>query len=60
MFLGEVLGALYLGGDHAVLKPKLRDEQVEVIAEGSESKERRSNIDHKQHGRRQIPYSKLR
>ncbi|KAF8084183.1 hypothetical protein N665_0730s0026 [Sinapis alba] len=50
MFLGEVLGALFLGGDHAVLKPKLRDEQVKVIAEGSDSKDGQILID-KQHGR---------
>ncbi|KAL0730169.1 hypothetical protein Bca4012_026262 [Brassica carinata] len=47
----EVLGALYLGGDQAVLKPKLRDEQVKVIAEGSESKDGQIVI-HKLHGRR--------
>ncbi|KAL0876444.1 hypothetical protein Bca101_026149 [Brassica carinata] len=46
-----VLGALYLGGDQAVLKPKLRDEQVKVIAEGSESKDGQIVI-HKLHGRR--------
>lgn len=51
MFLGEIVGALFLGGDHAVLKPKLRDEQVKVIAEGSESKDGQILID-KLHGRR--------
>ncbi|CAH8313597.1 unnamed protein product [Eruca vesicaria subsp. sativa] len=51
MFLGEFLGALFLGGDHAVLKPKLRAEQVKVIAEGSESKDGQIVID-KLHGRR--------
>ncbi|KAJ0238592.1 Inosine-uridine preferring nucleoside hydrolase family protein [Hirschfeldia incana] len=51
MFLGEILGALFLGGDHDVLKPKLTDEQVKVIAEGSESKDGQILID-KLHGRR--------
>ncbi|XP_010492928.1 PREDICTED: uncharacterized protein LOC104770230 isoform X3 [Camelina sativa] len=37
MFLGEILGAVFLGGDHASLKPKLRDEHIKVIAEGDES-----------------------
>lgn len=51
MFLGEVLGALFLGGDHAALKPKLRDEQVKVIAQGYESRDGQIVID-KLHGRR--------
>ncbi|KAL0735550.1 hypothetical protein Bca4012_011760 [Brassica carinata] len=39
MFLGEILGAVYLGGDHATLKPRLRAEHIKVIAEGDESKD---------------------
>ncbi|KAG7551169.1 Ribonucleoside hydrolase-like [Arabidopsis thaliana x Arabidopsis arenosa] len=37
MFLGEILGAVFLGGDHGSLKPKLRAEHLKVIAEGDES-----------------------
>ncbi|KFK26124.1 hypothetical protein AALP_AA8G206800 [Arabis alpina] len=45
MFLGEILGAVFLGGDHASLKPKLRVEHIKVIAEGDESKDGQILID---------------
>ncbi|KAG2273554.1 hypothetical protein Bca52824_056109 [Brassica carinata] len=45
MFLGEVLGAVYLGEDHASLKPRLRAEHIRVIAEGDESKDGQVLID---------------
>ncbi|XP_024012396.1 uncharacterized protein LOC18016596 [Eutrema salsugineum] len=45
MFLGEILGAVFLGGDHASLKPKLRAEHIKVIAEGDESKDGQILID---------------
>ncbi|CAH2072405.1 unnamed protein product [Thlaspi arvense] len=45
MFLGEILGAVFLGGDHASLKPKLRAEHVKVIAEGNESRDGQILID---------------
>ncbi|KAG7555762.1 Ribonucleoside hydrolase-like [Arabidopsis suecica] len=50
MFLGEILGAVFLGGDHASLKPKLRVEHIKVIAEGDESKDGQILID-KLHGK---------
>lgn len=45
MFLGEVLGAVYLGGDDTSLKPRLRAEHIKVIAEGDESKDGQVLID---------------
>jgi len=45
MFLGEILGAIFLGGDHALLKPKMRTEYIKVIAEGDESKDGHILID---------------
>ncbi|XP_023637200.1 uncharacterized protein LOC17882923 [Capsella rubella] len=45
MFLGEIIGAVLLGGDLATLKPKLRSEQIKVIAEGDESKDGQILID---------------
>uniref|UniRef100_A0A1J3J1P5 Pyrimidine-specific ribonucleoside hydrolase RihA n=1 Tax=Noccaea caerulescens TaxID=107243 RepID=A0A1J3J1P5_NOCCA len=47
MFLGEILGAVYLGGDQASLKPKLRDEHIRVVAEEDESKDGQILIDKK-------------
>jgi inosine-uridine nucleoside N-ribohydrolase len=45
MFLGEVLGAVLLGGDDASLKPKMRAEHIKVIAEGDESRDGKILID---------------
>ncbi|CAN8244078.1 unnamed protein product [Cochlearia groenlandica] len=45
MFLGEILGAVYLGSDRATLNPKLEDEHIRVISEGDESKDGQIIID---------------
>ncbi|KAL1188579.1 Nucleoside hydrolase 3 [Cardamine amara subsp. amara] len=50
MFLGEILGAVFVGGDHASLKPKLRAELIKVAAEGDESKDGQILMD-KLHGK---------
>ncbi|XP_010558509.1 PREDICTED: uncharacterized protein LOC104827126 isoform X2 [Tarenaya hassleriana] len=51
MFLGEILGAVFLGGDATELKPKLGTEYVRVIAEGDESRDGRVSVD-RVHGKR--------
>ncbi|CAN0898573.1 Nucleoside hydrolase 3 [Linum grandiflorum] len=37
MFLGEILGAVFLAGDHSILKPTLQVESIKLLAEGDES-----------------------
>ncbi|XP_021290582.1 uncharacterized protein LOC110421333 [Herrania umbratica] len=38
-FLGEILGAIFLTGDHSNLKPTLQEMCIKVIAEGVESRD---------------------
>ncbi|CAA7061926.1 unnamed protein product [Microthlaspi erraticum] len=45
MFLGEILGAILVGGDHASLKPKLRPEHIRVVAKEDESKDGQILVD---------------
>ncbi|XWS13982.1 hypothetical protein CRYUN_Cryun36dG0085000 [Craigia yunnanensis] len=47
-FLGELLGAIFLAGDHPNLKPTLQEMPIKVIAEGVESTDGQILIDKKQ------------
>lgn len=44
-FLGEILGAVFLAGDHSHLSPSLQVKPIKVYAEGTESKDGQTWID---------------
>ena len=46
--MGEILGAIFLAGDHPNLKPTLQEMPIKVIAEGVESTDGQILIDKKQ------------
>lgn len=46
-FLGEILGAVFVAGDHSLLKPTLQGKHIKVIVEGVESKDGEIVIDRK-------------
>ncbi|XP_010546907.1 PREDICTED: uncharacterized protein LOC104818832 isoform X2 [Tarenaya hassleriana] len=51
MFLGEILGAVFLGADDTALKRQVQAENVKVIVQGNESTDGRILID-RVHGKR--------
>lgn len=46
--MGEILGAIFLTGDHPNLKPTLQEMPIKVIAEGVESRDGQILIDKRQ------------
>ncbi|CAN1130542.1 Nucleoside hydrolase 3 [Linum perenne] len=48
IFLGEILGAVFLAGDNSVLKPILQDQYVKLVAEGDESIDGQIMVDEKE------------
>ncbi|OMO53774.1 hypothetical protein CCACVL1_28355 [Corchorus capsularis] len=48
IFLGEIIGAMFLAGDDQSLKPNLKEMSIKVIAEGVESRDGQILIDRKQ------------
>ncbi|CAL1397067.1 unnamed protein product [Linum trigynum] len=48
IFLGEILGAIVLAGDHSVVKPVLQVKPIKVLAGGDESTDGQIVIDEKQ------------
>ncbi|MBA0780278.1 hypothetical protein Gotri_004396, partial [Gossypium trilobum] len=47
-FMGEIIGAIFMGGDHHNLKPTIEEMPIKVIAEGDESMDGQILIDNKQ------------
>lgn len=46
--MGEIIGAIFMGGDHHNLKPTIEEMSIKVIAEGDESMDGQILIDNKQ------------
>lgn len=47
-FMGEIIGAIFMGGGHHNLKPTIEEMPIKVIAEGDESMDGQILIDKKQ------------
>ncbi|KAH1046503.1 hypothetical protein J1N35_037287 [Gossypium stocksii] len=47
-FMGEIIGAIFMGGDHHNLKPTIEETPIKVIAEGDESMDGQILIDKQQ------------
>ncbi|CAI9118672.1 OLC1v1020268C1 [Oldenlandia corymbosa var. corymbosa] len=48
IFLGEILGAVVLGGDHSVLKPQFEMKNLKISTKGVEDEDGQIRIDRKQ------------
>ncbi|KAK8671058.1 hypothetical protein V6N13_037667 [Hibiscus sabdariffa] len=48
IFLGEILGAVFMAEDHHILKPTIEEKPIKVIADGVESVDGQILIDEKQ------------